>query len=423
MNYNEAIEYIHAVSWNKSRPGLSRTIELLRLMGNPQNKLKFVHVVGTNGKGSTAKMLSSILTEAGYKTGLYISPYVLRFNERIQVDGEMIPDDELAVITEYVKDFADSMEDHPTEFEIVTAIGFEYFKRCEADIVVLEAGMGGLLDSTNVIQAPELVIITEIGLDHVGILGSTIEEIAETKSGVIKEGTKVLSFNTCSESENIIKKACMEKSVPLYNPDFQSIHLLNSSIDGLVVECGEYKNLLVPLTGKYQLRNVAGVLKAIEILKSKFDISDESIYEGLRKTKWHGRFEKLSSSPLVITDGGHNPQGIRAAVDSFKMHFGTEKALIVFGVMADKDVESIISMVSEIADEVIAVTPDNTRAAKSDFLVKVLSEKGIKASDGVCPGKGMEIALKESNGRIVFALGSLYMYPEIKKIFEQRENA
>lgn len=417
MNYNEAIEYIHAVSWNKSRPGLSRTKELLRLMGNPQDELKFVHIVGTNGKGSTAKMLSSILTEAGYKTGLYISPYVLRFNERIQFNGEMIPDDDLSVITEYVKEFADSMEDHPTEFEIVTAIGFEFFKRCKADIVVLEAGMGGLLDSTNVISSPELVIITEIGLDHVGILGATVEEIAETKAGVIKEGTKVISFNTCAESEKVIANVCAQKNVPLYNPDFDNVKLVKASVDGLVIDSVEYKNLFVPLTGKYQLRNIAAVLKAVELLKNNFDISEKDVYDGLKKTEWHGRFEKLCENPLVITDGGHNPQGIRAAVESFKMHFGSKKALVVFGVMGDKDVKSIISMVSQIADEVITVTPENPRAAKSSDLAKAFLEKGIKATDGVSAHEGMKLALKESKGRIIFALGSLYMYPEIKKVF------
>jgi dihydrofolate synthase/folylpolyglutamate synthase len=417
MNYNEAIEYIHAVSWNKSRPGLSRTKELLRLMGNPQDELKFVHIVGTNGKGSTAKMLSSILTEAGYKTGLYISPYVLRFNERIQFNGEMIPDDDLSVITEYVKEFADSMEDHPTEFEIVTAIGFEFFKRCKADIVVLEAGMGGLLDSTNVISSPELVIITEIGLDHVGILGATVEEIAETKAGVIKEGTKVISFNTCAESEKVIANVCAQKNVPLYNPDFDNVKLVKASVDGLVIDSAEYKNLFVPLTGKYQLRNIAAVLKAVELLKNNFDISEKDVYDGLKKTEWHGRFEKLCENPLVITDGGHNPQGIRAAVESFKMHFGSKKALVVFGVMGDKDVKSIISMVSQIADEVITVTPENPRAAKSSDLAKAFLEKGIKATDGVSAHEGMKLALKESKGRIIFALGSLYMYPEIKKVF------
>lgn len=418
MNYNEALEYIHTVSWNRSRLGLSRIKELLRLLGNPEKSLKFVHVVGTNGKGSTSKMLSSILTEAGYKTGLYISPYVLRFNERIQVDGEMISDEALAEITDFIRGFADSMEDHPTEFEIVTAIGIEYFKRCNVDIVVLEAGMGGLLDSTNVIPSPELVIITEIGLDHTGMLGETVEEIAKTKAGVIKEGTKVLSFATCAESESVIVGVCKEKNVPIYNPDFESVELKETNVDGFTVDVGEYKELYVPLTGKYQLRNVAAVIKAVEILKGEFVISKENVSNGIRKTDWHGRFEKLCNSPLVITDGGHNPQGIRAAVDSFKMHFGDEKALIVFGVMADKDVAAIVSMVSEIADEVITVTPDNPRAASSKKLSEAFSKNGIKAKDGKTPREGMTLALENSCGRKIFALGSLYMYPEIKKVFE-----
>ncbi len=415
MNCKEAIEYIHSVSWNKSRPGLSRTTELLRLMGNPEKNMKFIHIVGTNGKGSTAKMLSSVLTDAGYKTGLYVSPYVIKFNERIQLDGEMIPDEDLSEITEYVKGFADSMEDHPTEFELVTAIGFEFFARKNADIVVLEAGMGGEMDSTNVIPAPSLVIVTEIGLDHTAILGKTIEEIAETKAGVIKEGTKVLSFATCAESENVIRKKCKEKSVPLFNPDFDEVFLRESSYEKLCIDVGKYKGLEVSLTGKYQLRNVAGVIKAVEVLKKEYNITDENVYSGLKKAVWHGRFEKLCDSPLFITDGGHNPQGIRAAVDSFKMHFGNEKALVVFGVMADKDVEAVVAMVSEIADEVITVTPDNPRAAKSEELAEMFSARGIKVSNGETVSNGVALAFAENKGRKIFALGSLYMYPEIRK--------
>jgi dihydrofolate synthase/folylpolyglutamate synthase len=419
MNCNEAIEYIHSVSWNKSRPGLSRTKELLRLMGNPEKNLEFVHVVGTNGKGSTAKMLSSVLTEAGYRTGLYVSPYVVKFNERIQVSGEMIPDESLSEITEFVKEYADSMEDHPTEFEIVTAIGFEYFRRMSVDVVILEAGMGGLLDSTNVIPSPKLVIITEIGLDHTGVLGNSVEEIAETKAGVIKEGTRVLSFATCEASENVIKKVCEGKNVPLYNPDFESVELISSSVDGLCLNVGQYKNLSVGLAGKYQLRNVAAVVKAVEILSDSFNISEGAVYSGFKKAVWHGRFEKLSENPLVITDGGHNPQGIRAAVDSFRMHFGDEKALVVFGVMGDKDVNTVISIVSEIADQVITVKPNNPRAAESGDLCEAFMKRGIKALDGGGVSDGVKLALEVCNGRKIFALGSLYMYPEISKIFKK----
>ena len=419
MNCNEAIEYIHSVSWNKSRPGLSRTRELLRLMGNPEKNLEFVHIVGTNGKGSTAKMLSSVLTEAGYKTGLYVSPYVIKFNERIQVSGEMIPDDALSEITEFVRKYADSMEDHPTEFEIVTAIGFEYFKRMAVDVVILEAGMGGLLDSTNVIPAPKLVIFTEIGLDHTGVLGNTVEEIAETKAGVIKKGTKALSFATCKESEDVIKRVCEEKNVSLYNPDFESVKLINSSVDGLTLDVGRYKNLFVGLTGIYQLRNVAAVVKAVEILSDDFNISEQAVCEGLKKAVWHGRFEKLSENPLVITDGGHNPQGIRAAVDSFKMHFGNEKALVVFGVMGDKDVNTVVSIVSEIADMVITVKPNNPRAAESDVLSEAFVSRGVKALNGGSVSDGVKLALDICGERKIFALGSLYMYPEISKIFKK----
>ena len=208
MNAQQAIEYIHSVCWKGSVPGLSRTFELLEKMGNPQKKLKFVHIAGTNGKGSTAAMTASILRKAGYCTGLYTSPYIYTFHERMQVDGQMITDEELVAITEFVKPLAESMDDTPTEFELVTCIGFEFFKRRGCDIVVLEVGMGGALDSTNVISTPEVAVITNIGLDHTDYLGSTLEEIALTKAGEIKEKTTE-GFN---RAEFLSKQASKEAS-------------------------------------------------------------------------------------------------------------------------------------------------------------------------------------------------------------------
>ena len=194
MNATEAIEYIHSVCWKGSIPGLGRTNALLEKMGNPHRSLKFIHIAGTNGKGSTAAMTASILQKAGYKTGLYTSPYIYRFNERMQIDGEQIPDEELAEITAWIKPFADSMEEAPTEFELVSCIAFEYFMRNGCDIVVLEVGMGGALDSTNVIEVPEVAVITNIGLDHTDFLGNTLAEIATTKAGIFKEGGSAVVY-------------------------------------------------------------------------------------------------------------------------------------------------------------------------------------------------------------------------------------
>ena len=225
MNAQEAIEYIHSFFWKGSIPGLSRTQELLRRLGNPEKKLKFVHIAGTNGKGSTAAMTASILRKAGYTTGLYTSPYIYRFNERIQVNGEQIADEDVASVTEYVKQFAETMEEKPTEFELVTAIGFEYFARRNCDIVVLEVGMGGALDSTNVIEKPEVAVITNIGLDHTDYLGNTLEEIAMNKAGIFKDGGHAVVYRGTAGVEAVYEQVCAQRNISLKKADFDSLRI------------------------------------------------------------------------------------------------------------------------------------------------------------------------------------------------------
>ena len=232
MNAEQAIEYIHSVCWKGSIPGLERTRELLGLLGNPQDSLKFVHIAGTNGKGSTAAMTASILRKAGYRTGLYTSPYIYRFHERMQVNGEQISDSDLAQITAYVKPFAQSMQESPTEFELVSCIAFEYFKRQNCDIVVLEVGMGGALDSTNVINVPEVAVITNIGLDHTDYLGNTVEEITRTKSGIFKEGGNAVVYRSTPSVEAVFEEVCKEKHVNLRKADFEGLRLISHNLEG-----------------------------------------------------------------------------------------------------------------------------------------------------------------------------------------------
>lgn len=422
MNYEQALEYIHGVSWLGSKPGLSRTRTLLSLMGNPQDKLRFIHVAGTNGKGSTCAMLASVLCAAGYKTGLYTSPYIIRFNDRIRVNGADIPDEDLAEITAYVKQFADSMEDHPTEFELVTAIGFEYFYRSQCDVVVLEVGMGGELDSTNVISAPLVSVITPLALDHTAILGATIEEIAKAKSGIIKKGCAVVSADNTVEGAAVIANRCkalgcccrslggnwhaddwcfFEKS--RYNP-LQGIEF-------------EYKGVwyAVPLKGVYQFCNAALVVETVEALREQgFEISADELKQGLSAVRWPARFEIMRTKPLFIYDGGHNPQGVRAAVDAYE--YCTEKAVVLIGVMADKDYAVELEMLGEIAEEFIAVTPNNPRSLPAEKLAKAIRATGKDCTAAASVHQGVEIAL--AKGGVVFAIGSLYMYGEVKNALD-----
>lgn len=424
MTVTQALEYIHGVSWMGSRPGLERTQKLLSLMGDPQNKLKFIHVAGTNGKGSVCAMLASVLKSAGYKVGLYTSPYILRFNERMQVNGEEITDAELAEITEYVKPFAESMEDHPTEFELVTAIGFEFFSRQNCDVVVLEVGLGGELDSTNVIDAPLLSVITEIDFDHMGVLGNSIEEIAKAKAGIIKKGSAVVSANNNASAAKVIEEACKAAGCPCVSPEFDKLCHKDNTKDGISFEY-DGVSYEVPLFGSYQYRNALMVITAAKLLNEKgLKISGKAIKEGLRLVKWRGRFEILCDSPLIIYDGGHNPQGVRAAVDSFAERYG--KAVVLIGVMADKDYSAEIEYLLEIAQHFVAVKPDNPRALEAHKLAEKINTLGGCAVYAETVEEGMAKAAELADGRCpVFALGSLYMYGEIfeanKKLFLQNK--
>lgn len=420
MNINEALSFIHKTVWLGSKPGLSRTEHLLSLLGNPHKKLKFVHVAGTNGKGSTSACIASILREAGYKTGLYTSPYINVFNERMQIDGEMISDGELCELCEYIKPFSDSMtDDPPTEFELITALAMEYFYRNGCDIVVLEVGMGGELDSTNVIDSPEAAVICAIDLDHTSFLGNTVEEVASAKAGIIKEGTSVALYDCEKSVYDVFDSKCKEVSASLVTAGFDKIENVKTSLRFIEFDFGKYKNLKLGLVGSYQPKNASVAITAIELLREKgYKISDENIYNGLKNVSWAGRFEILGENPVFVLDGAHNPHGMKATVESLCEHFRDRKITFVVGAMADKDVKGMMSMLLPLADSFIAVKPDNPRAMKAEELAKLLSELGAKAQSCDTVAQGVKSALdRAGNDGIVACLGSLYFSGEIRKAY------
>ena len=420
MNYEQALEYIHGIYGRGSKLGLTRITELLNRLGNPQKSLKFVHIAGTNGKGSTAAMTSHILRAAGYQTGLYISPFINRFNERIQLNNVPIPDNELAELTTYVHDFAESMENPPTEFELITAIAFEYYKRSKCDIVVLEVGLGGTLDSTNVIDTPELAIITPIGLDHTHVLGSTIKQVASAKAGIIKEGGDVVIYGHDRDAEEVFETACREKHASLKKTDFSSLKLLSRSIDGQHFAFAEYSDLFLTLIGSYQLYNAAVVLTGIEALRKKgWKISEDAVKEGLSGTRWPGRFEVLSRKPLFIVDGGHNPHGVRGTLSSLMNYFPNEKITFILGVMADKDVSEIVSLLAPVAESFYTAAPNNDRAMPAEQLAELIKKFGVPATPCASVSDAVHAAIShvEKGGKIC-AVGSLYMAGEVRKCFD-----
>ena len=421
MNAQQAIEYIHSVFWKGSIPGLSRTFELLEKMGNPQNKLKFVHIAGTNGKGSTAAMTASILRKAGYCTGLYTSPYIYTFHERMQVDGQNISDEELVEITEFVKPLADSMVESPTEFELVSCIAFEFFKRRGCDIVVLEVGMGGALDSTNVIPVPEVAVITNIGLDHTDYLGSTLEEIALTKSGIFKAGGNAVIYRGTPAVEAVFEKVCAEKNVALKKADFDGLQSISHGLDGQIFDCGEYKGLKTPLLGEHQMKNAAVVLSVIETLTQKgWKISRQNIYDGIRDVYWPGRFDVVSRQPLFIIDGGHNPQCIEALVRNIGDYLVGKRVIALTGVLADKDYGDMYRPVMPLVEQFVCVTPPNPRRLPAQELAEHLTRAGAKATacEEIADGVKLAVEIAGKDGAVL-CFGSLYTIGAIKEALDQ----
>ena len=268
MNYEQAMEYIHAVQWAGHKPGLTRTRTLLAALGDPHKKLQFVHVAGTNGKGSTAAMLAAVLQAAGYTTGLFTSPFLEQFAERMQVNGQPIPDTELAAACETLQPCIAAMDDQPTEFELVTAAAMLWFQRRGCDIVVLEVGLGGRLDATNVIGAPACAVITNIGLDHTEILGDTLAQIAREKAGILKPGTCAVSYPQTAEVRAVLHETCARLDIPLTEADADAIEPLRDSVDG---QTFSYRGAVydLPLLGRHQLRNAAVALETVAALRTR----------------------------------------------------------------------------------------------------------------------------------------------------------
>ena len=417
MNYAEALDYIHSVNWIFCKPGLDRVRTLCRSLGNPQDSLKFIHVAGTNGKGSLCAMTASMLRAAGLRVGLYTSPYIVRFNERMQLNGESISDDELCELVEYVRPFADAMQDKPTEFELITAVAFLYFARHACDIVVLECGLGGRLDATNIIKEPLLSVITGIALDHTAILGDTVEQIAAEKAGIIKQGVPVLWCGTDERAHAVIRAKADEVGAPLYTVRRDALTVHGMTLDGTTFDFGDRHGLHIPLLGSYQPHNAANALSVIDALSAQgYTVSDGAVRAGLDSVRWPARFEIIRRSPLVIADGGHNPEGIDGAVDSIKQYFGSSKVAIVTGVMADKDYRYMASRIASVASRVFCLTPDNPRSLPSADYARVFEELGVSAHAHASVAEAVKagMAYAEQNEVPLVCLGSLYMYGEVR---------
>lgn len=415
MTYQETLAYIHAVQWAGHKPGLSRTQDLLAALGNPEQKLKFVHVAGTNGKGSTSAMLASCLGQAGYKVGLYTSPYIHRFNERIQISGQQIPDEALVDLVARIRPAADAMQDVPTEFELITAIGMLYFAQQACDIVVLEVGLGGTLDSTNVIPCPEVAVIAALGLDHTAQLGTTIAEVASAKAGIIKAGGSVVSYGGVAQVDAVIAAACAAQGALLTTVPFDTLTVTAQGLSGSTFDFGGLQNLQIPLLGTYQPRNAALAITALQTLAQKgWNIPEDAIRTGLANVAWAGRFELLRTTPPFVLDGSHNVHGLAATAHSLRALFPAQKYTFVLGVMADKDVAEMLDIICPLAKRVVTVTPNNPRALPAKALAAQITARGVAAIAAHSIPQGVATAQSLAKNGVVCALGTLYFSADVR---------
>ncbi len=422
MTYQQALDYISTISARGSKPGLERISALMDGLGNVQDSLKFVHIAGTNGKGSTSCMLSNILMQAGYKTGLFISPYIIRFNERMQINGKHIPDEKLAEIVERVKAVADTLPHGATEFELITAVAFVWFAEEQCDIVVLETGLGGRLDATNIIKRNECAVITNIGIDHTDYLGSTLEEIAYEKACIIKEGSAVVAYISRPEAMAVIRnyaKTAYMHPCRYFEPWFEGITPVSADLSG---QTFRYRNreYRIRLLGAHQLRNAAVALTTVEVLGYRgWKIPEEAVAAGLAAAQWPARFELLHEDPIVFVDGAHNRQGAESLCKAIEDYLPGRRIVCLTGVLADKDWQDMMEMLKSVMTDFVTVTPDSPRALKGEDLAAYLAKDvpWVRAAENVRQGMDMTLQRAWDTDSVVVACGSLYMASEIRDYF------
>lgn len=422
MTYDEALSYIHSKERFGSKPGLSRIRRLCALMGNPQNDMHFVHVAGTNGKGSVTALLASVLGRAGYRTGRYISPYVECFNERISVDGRYIADYELASAVEVVRAHAEQLAaegDSPTEFEIITAAAFLHFKRRSCDIVALETGLGGRLDATNVIPAPLCAVLTHISFDHMSILGSSLRCITKEKCGILKAGSSAVCYPLQEpEALSVIRERAAEEGIPLHVADIGALSEVRCTLSGSSFKYkGEVYN--IRLLGYHQCLNAITALEAIDVLKSRgLVIPDEAVRAGFAETSFPARLELFSENPAVLLDGAHNPDGVDALCRAIDSLVAGRRLAAVMGMLRDKDYAYCAEKIAQRSSAFFAVEPDNPRALSSYALAGIASHFCPQVQPYGLDYAGAVEAAKQAAGEsgAVIICGSLYMAPGMRAI-------
>lgn len=428
MNYEEALKYISDTYKFGSKLGLENIKKLTELLGNPQEKYKIIHIAGTNGKGSTSNMTHDVLMASGYKVGLFISPYLQEFTERIQINKNHIDKDSLGRITGLVKEKVDIMVkegyNNPTEFEIVTAIGFKYFEEQNIDFLVLEVGLGGRFDATNAISTSLISVITSISYDHTEYLGDTLEKIAYEKAGIIKENNDVVIYPQEQNIIDVIYAQAKLRNSKVHLTDKENIQLIDTNIEGQTLtyldkSVFNLENFKINLLGEHQIYNCLTVLKILEVLKEQgFNITEDSIRKGLLSCKFAGRFEIIQKNPIIILDGGHNINGVEYFSKAVKKYFGDKKIILFYGMLKDKKPELVLDYLIDISKEIYTLTPNNPRAMLSTDLAELIKEKNssikVEAIDNY--EKILPIIKNAHKDECIACVGSLYLIGDVRTL-------
>lgn len=427
MKIEECMAYLDTPNFMNPDPGLENIAALLEELGNPQKDLRFIHIAGTNGKGSTAVFIERILRESGYRTGLYTSPYLIRFSEKIQINGKEITEDEILALTQEIYDAERRVQNkkglYPTVFERVTALALKYFHEKCCDIVVLETGLGGRLDATNIVANTEVAVITAIGLDHTDILGHTKEKIAAEKAGIIKENCDVVLYEQEIEIMQVISTVCQQKRVNLRIAEVSKGKMEHMTPQGQVFSFGKYENLRTGMLGIYQMHNAITALCAAECLQRKgWKIHEAAIRRGLEQARWMGRLEIQKESPPFLVDAAHNPQGVSVLAESLDSLFPNQKKRFVLGVLADKAYEEMLDLIVPQAEAFYVVTPRSTRALEGEKLAKILQARGFpaKSFDVISEAVAEAIQDAKKDDGVVCAFGSLYYIGEVIAYLEEQ---
>lgn len=416
MTGAEALAWLQSGDWRTRRPGLERICALLHALGDPQRGQKYIHVAGTNGKGSVCACLAAVLQAAGYKVGLFTSPHLERLQERIRINGAEIPCAALSALAGELRTAAEAMAEPPTEFELLTALALTYFRRRRCDIAVLEVGLGGQWDATNAIDVPEAAVLTAMSFDHTAILGSTMEEIAAAKAGIIKPGGSVVSLGGCPAADAVFRAACRRQSAELIETDLSRLGPVTAELSGCTFTLRPYGEVRLPLAGIYQPQNAALAVTALELLRRKgWDIPREAVLKGLAAVRWPGRFELLRRNPIFLLDGAHNPQGTAAAAESLRRCLPGRQVVFLLGVMADKDVSAMLKPLFPLAAAFVTVAPASPRAMSAADLAARLVPMGrpIHPCAGVAEAVRAAVQLAGEDG-VVCALGSLYLSAPVR---------